>query len=186
MSKNYKGKIGLFQLFICLLAAATLFIPYVIEPQMEFAYTRLLPIANSELNAAQDVFIRALLSAADITEKIPEIVFTLLPYCIYVFYLIVVIDVICSLLLMLLRNEPLRIILRVISVILGLALLVIFVVNLATVTGFLAYFVEDGFGENAKIFDCVKNQGFLYFLGLCLFSYVMMKRHVLSFYCKKR
>lgn len=181
MAKDYEGKIGIGQLILCLLAAATLCIPYVLEPQMEFTFKRIIPIGDSAVSADQGAYITAIAETLGIASSIPEAIFNMLPYSIYAFYGIIAFDLVFTLLMMILRNEILRQILRALSILLGFVLLVLALVNLLTVAGFFAKYLSGGFGE-IEIFDCIKNYGLLFFLGLTVFSFICMIKQFSSFF----
>lgn len=181
MAKDYEGKIGIKQLILCLLAAATLCIPYVLEPQMEFTFNRIMPIGNSAVSADQGTYIMAILDTIGIVSSIPEAVFELLPYTIYAFYGIIAFDIFFTLLMMILRNEIIRQILRALSIFLGFVLIVLSLLNLLTVAGFFARYLSGGFGDS-EIFDCIKNNGLLFFLGLTVFSFICMIKQFSSFF----
>ena len=182
MAKDYEGKIGLAQLFLCLLAAATLAIPLAFEPELDFAFNHVMPIAESDINAIQITFIQAFLETLNLTSLVPESVFEIIPYVIYAFYAVLAFDIFFTLVMMILRNEIMRIILRAISVLLGFVMLAVFLVSLVSVAGFFTYYLNDGFGDGALIFDCIKNSGFLFFLGVTLFSIITAIKQFSSFF----
>ena len=181
MAKDYEGKIGIGQLILCLLAAATLCIPYVLEPQMEFTFNRIMPIGNSAVSADQGIYLMAILEQIGVASSIPEGIFKILPYTIYAFYGIIAFDLVFTLLMMILRNELIRQILRALSILLGLALIALFLINLLTVAGFFANYLSGGFG-GSEIFDCIKNNGLLFFTGLTVFSFICMIKQFSSFF----
>ena len=181
MAKDYEGKIGIGQFILCLLAAATLCIPYVLEPQMEFTFSRIMPIGNSAVSADQGTYIAAIMETLGIASSIPETVFKLLPYTIYAFYGIIAFDLVFTLFMMILRNEIIRQILRAFSILLGFVLLALVLVNLLTVAGFVTNYLSGGFGER-EIMDCIKNSGLLFFLGLAIFSFICMIKQFSSFF----
>ncbi|MEG9429568.1 MAG: hypothetical protein VZQ61_01370 [Christensenellaceae bacterium] len=181
MSRDYEGKIGIGQLLLCLLAAATLCIPYMLEPQMEFTFNRIMPIGDSAVSADQGAYLMAILEQIGIASAIPETIFKMLPYTIYAFYGIIAFDIVFTLFMMILRSEIIRHLLRALSILLGLALLVLALVNLLTVAGFFAKYLSGGFGER-EIFDCIKNNGLLFFIGLTVFSFICMAKQFSSFF----
>ena len=181
MAKDYEGKLGIGQLILCLLAAATLCIPYVLEPQIEFTFNRILPIGNSAVSADQGTYLLAIFDKIGITASIPESVFKILPYSIYAFYGIIAFDLFFTLVMMILRNEIIRQVLRVFSVLLGFVLIALVLVNLLTVAGFFVNYLAGGFGER-EIMDCIKNSGLLFFAGLAVFSFICMIKQFSSFF----
>ena len=62
-------------------------------------------------------------------------------------------------------------------------MIAIFIVNLLTVAGFFAYYMNGGFGDEL-IFDCITEQGLLFFLGVTVMSAVGMVKYFSSFFGK--
>ena len=181
MARDYEGKIGIGQLLLCLFAAATLFIPYVFDPQIEFTFNRIMPIGNSFVSADQSVYILAIFEKLGIAAAVPEAIFKILPYTIYVFYGIIAFDIVFTLFMMVLRNEIVRQSLRALSIFFGFVLFILFIVNLSAVAGFFAKYLSGGFGDT-PIIDCIKNNGLLFFLGLTVFSLICMIKQFSSFF----
>lgn len=181
MAKDYEGKIGIGQLLFCLIALATLLIPYTLDP-MIFSFDKIMPIGNSVINEAQNNYIAEFFST--LSFPVPEAIYQVTVYVVYAFYGIVALTLFLTLVMMLLRNEPLRQILRALSIIAGLLMLAIMLVHLVTVAGFFTYYLNGKFGEGALIFDCITNQGLLFFLGITVFSALGMVKHFSSFFGK--
>lgn len=184
MTKDYEGKIGIGQLFLCLLAAATLAIPFVFEPQIDFAFNSIMPIGENAITALQSSYFSALMNTVGVAEYIPETVNEFLPYTLYVFYGILAFDIFFTFVLMILRIEVLRVLIRALSVLLGFATLAVFLVSLATTAGFFTFYIDGGFGEGAMIFDCIKNFGLPYFFGVTVFSIIVTVKQFSSFFGK--
>ena len=184
MSKDYEGKIGIGQLILCLIAAATLLIPVAIEPAVIFAVNKITPIGTtSEVAAVQITFSRAVFEALNMVDKIPEPFFNSLPYAMYGFYGIVAFDLLFTLILMVLRSEILRQIARAVSIFLGFIMIFITLAFIPAIAGFFTYFMQGGFGD-ALIFDCIKNGGLLFFAGLFIMSIVVTTNQFSSFFGK--
>lgn len=184
MSKDYEGKIGIGQLILCLFAAATLLIPIVIEPSLVFAFEKIMPIGTtSEIAAMQTKFIQSIFEAANIYDKLPAEIFSILPYSIYAFYGIVAFDLVFTLFIMISRSEILRQILRAFSIFLGFVLLIIVLANVPAIAGFFTCYFNNGFGDKL-IFECIKNEGFLFFLGFFVLAVIVMINQFSSFFGK--
>lgn len=184
MSKDYEGKIGIGQLILCLVAAATLFIPLAIEPSVIFAFSKITPIGGtSEIALMQTTYSQALFETLNLYEKIPATFFELLPYSIYAFYGILAFDILFTLILMVLRSEILRQIVRAVSILFGFIMIIIMLASIPAVAGFFTHFMRDGFGDRL-IFDCIINEGLLYFFGLFFLSIIVMVKQFSSFFGK--
>ncbi|MBP5465982.1 MAG: hypothetical protein J6Y43_00255, partial [Clostridia bacterium] len=118
-----------------------------------------------------------------IMEHIPEIVINdIIPYGFAAFYGILAFDIVFAILLMIIRSEVLRVLLRTISVLLGLVMIAVNIVMLATVAGvFTSYFRS---GTEMPIFDYIKNSGVIFFFGVMLFSLIAAKKQFSSFFGK--
>ena len=184
MVKYYEGKIGIGQLILCLVAAATLFIPVVIEPSIVFAFNKIIPIGTtSEIAVMQTTFVQSLFETAHLSDKIPTALFDILPYSIYAFYGIIAFDILFTLVLMIARSEILRQILRAFSILLGFILLIITIASIPAIAGFFTYYFNNGFGD-VLIFDCIKNEGLIYFVGLFALSFIVTIKQFSSFFGK--
>ena len=179
--KDYEGKIGIGQLILCLLAAATLCIPYVLEPQMIFTFNQVMPIGNSVVSVDQSAYLAAIFETLNVASRIPEAVTNILPYALYVFYGIIAFNILFTILMMFLRNEIMRQLLRALSILFGFVLILVSVVNLLTIAGFFSKYLAGGFGDSA-IFDCIKNNGLIFFVGLTVFSFICMIKQFSSFF----
>lgn len=185
MTKDYEGKLGFGQLFFCLLAAATLFIPYALEPSINFSFNNIMPIANSVITSTQATYVGSFLTGTvGLSGTIMEIINTIVPYSVYIFYGIIAFDLLFTLILMILRNEIVRQIVRLLSVLLGFVMLIASIFLIVTVVGFFTYYLNNGFGEGKAIFDCIKNNGLLFFAGIAVFSFIGTIKQFSSFFGK--
>ena len=181
MAKNYEGKIGIGQLFFCIIAAATLFIPITFDPEMTFAYKTLLPVAEGDATFIQLLYLGNVFSAFSIPE-LPTIVNQLIPYAVYAFYAVVAYDFVFILLLMIIRVDGLRKLFRFFGILLGFVMLAAFIVSLATVVGFVLAYIGGAFGDGVGIIDSAKNGGALFFLGVTIMSLVGTIKQFSSFF----
>lgn len=181
MTKDYEGKLGIGQLIFCIIAAATLLIPFTIEP-IEFSFNHIMPIAKSEINGIQNFYLLALFDTIGITEAIPQVIYDILPYALYAFYGILAFDIVFALLLMIIRNEVMRVIFRAISVLLGFIMLAANIVMLATVAGVITYYLK--YVSETPIFEFLKNSGVFFFLGVMIFSLIGTVKQFSSFFGK--
>lgn len=189
MAKDYEGKIGIGQIIFCIFAAATLFIPFVMDPEIIFTYKFLLPteeypFASNIVTLSQLGFVNSVFSLAGISEAVPEIVFQILPYTVYAFYAIVAFDLLFVILLLILRFEGFRKTLRAFSILFGFVMLILMIVFLASVVGFFTLYASGAYGEGAEIFACIKNTGVIYFFGLFVFALIGMIKQFSSFFGK--
>ncbi|MBO4251441.1 MAG: hypothetical protein J5911_02130 [Clostridia bacterium] len=184
MSNNYEGKLGVGQLIFCLFAFATLLIPLTLDPSLVFAFNEITPIGTtSGVALIQTGFITALFDIIKLSSVLTPEILNLLPYSIYAFYAIVAFDLVFGIILMMARVESLRIILKVISVLLGFVMLAVTIISLMPVVGFFAQYFSGAFGE-ALIIDCIKNTGIMYFFGFMIFSLILMICQFSSFFGK--
>ncbi len=183
MTKDYEGKLGIGQIIFCIIAAATLLIPFTIDP-MEFSFNHIMPIAESDINVWQNAYISILFDIAGIADKIPQIIYDIIPYGFVAFYGILAFNIVFALLMMIIRNEVMRAILRAISVLLGFVMLAVNLVMLASVAGVFANYFKNLAGSGAPIFDYLKNSGVIYFLGVMVFSLIGMVKQFSSFFGK--
>ena len=184
MSKYYEGRISAGPIILCLFALATLFIPLAIEPNIIFPFSKIMPISNtSDLCVLQANFSFVVFDALSIADQIPAEVFNYLPYTIYAFYGIVLFDLLFSIILLIIRSEVLRQIIKAISIILGIAMIIVTLASILPIAGFFTYYLSGGF-DGALIFDCIKNQGLLYFVGFFIFALIIMIKQFSSFFGK--
>ncbi len=184
MTKDYEGKIGIGQLLFCLIAAATLFIPFAFEPSINFSFNNIMPFGDSVITAAQATYINSFAATVGIPESVMEIVNTIAPYSVYAFYGIIAFDLLFTLILMVLRNEIVRQIVRIFSVLFGFVMLLANVYLILTVAGFFMYYFNNGFGEGQPIFDCMKNNGLFFYFGVMVFSFIGTIKQFSSFFGK--
>ena len=85
---------------------------------------------------------------------------------------------------MIIRVEGLRKFFRVIGILLGFVMLVITVVMLATIVGFVIYYMVGGFGDGAAIFDCIKSYGLAFYTGVFVFAIIATVKQFSSFFGK--
>nr|MBO4518314.1 hypothetical protein [Clostridia bacterium] len=185
MAKDYEGKLGIGQIIFCIIAAATLCIPFIIDP-MEFSYDHILPIAESDINFWQDGYIHVLFETVGIADKIPQVIYDIIPYAFVAFYGILAFDIVFALLMMIIRNEVMRVLVRTISVLLGFVMLAVNVVMLATVAGVFANYFKYVSDTGTPIFDYLKNSGVIFFAGVMIFSLIAMVKQFSSFFGKTR
>ena len=62
-------------------------------------------------------------------------------------------------------------------------MIVITLANILPVAGFITSYLNDAFG-NTPIFECILNEGLLYFLGLFIFSMIITVKQFSSFFGK--
>lgn len=186
MTKDYEGKLGIGQIIFCIIAAATLLIPFTIDP-MEFSFNHIMPIAESDINVWQSEFyLPALYEVIGITDKVPQVINDIIPYAFVAFYGILAFDIVFALLMMIIRNEAMRVILRAISVLLGFVMLAVNLVMLASVAGVATYYLKYVADSGTPIFDFLKNSGVFFFFGVMVFSLIGMVKQFSSFFAKTR
>lgn len=181
MSRIYEGKIGFGQLLLCLIAAATICIPFAIYPQIEFAFNHLLPIGENIVSTSQTTYLTSILESLSILSAIPESLFNIFKYALYAFYGIIAFDILFTLIMMVLRNEIVRQILRALSFFFGFILIIVTIISFLTIAGFFTTYNAGGFGD-AALLDCIKNNGLFFFLGLAIFSFICMIKQFSSFF----
>jgi hypothetical protein len=179
MTKDYEGKIGIGQMIFCLVALATLFIPFAFATNSS-ALDNLMPFGDSVITKAQANYLSAFISLLSFSVEIPSEV----SYLIYAFYGIVGLTLLLTLLMLFLRNEPVRQLLRGLSIFTGFIMLAIFLVNLFTCAGFFSYFMGDGAEENIQLVECITEKGLIFFLALTFMSALGMIKHFSSFFGK--
>lgn len=185
MTKDYEGKLGIGQIIFCIIAAATLLIPFTIDP-MEFSFNHIMPIAESDINVWQNAYINILFDTVGIADKIPQVIYDIIPYGLAAFYGILAFDIVFALLMMIIRNEVMRVLLRAISVLLGFAMLAVNLVMLASVAGVATYYLKYVADSGTPIFDFLKNSGVFFFFGVMVFSLIGMVKQFSSFFAKTR
>lgn len=184
MTKDYEGKIGIGQLIFCLIAAATLVIPFTFDPSINFSFNNIMPIGNSVITSIQATYIGSFATTVGIPDSVMEIINTVAPYSVYAFYGIIAFDLLFTLILMVLRNEIVRQIVRTFSILLGIVMLLASIFIIASVVGFFTYYMNNGFGEGQAIFDCMKNNGLFFFAGVAIFSFIGSIKQFSSFFGK--
>ena len=182
MVKEYQGKLGIGQAFFCIIAIATLAIPFALDP-MVFTFNLAMPIGGPNyITNIQEMFVSAVIDGFAIQDYVPEIVTQLLPYSLYAFYAVIAYDFLFIILLMILRFDGLRVFFRIIGVLLGFVLLAVAIIALATVVGFVMYYLAGDFGDGASILDCIKNNGVLFYLGVTIFAFIATGKQFFSFF----
>ena len=173
MTRDYEGKLGIGQMFFCILALATLFVPFALST-MTFAVSSFDNIATAQSN-----YLTAFVQLLSFSITLPSAI----SYVIYLFYGIVGITFLFTLIMMFMKNELVRQTLRLISVIIGFVMIAIFLINLLTVAGFFTFYMNGGFG-NELIVDCITEKGLLFFLALTFMSAIGMIKYFSSFFGK--
>ena len=173
MTRDYEGKIGIGQMIFCLLALATLFVPFALSTN-ELAASSFDKIATAQANYLGD-FSQLLSFSLTIPEGISVII--------YIFYGIVGVTLALTILMLFLRNELIRQILRILSIFTGFIMIAIFLINLFTIAGFFAYYMNGNFGDKL-IVDCMTEEGLIFFLAITIMSAVGMVKYFSSFFGK--
>ena len=179
MTKDYEGKIGIGQMIFCLIALATLLIPFAFATNSS-ALNNLMPIGDSEISKAQTNYLSAFISLLSFSIAVPSAV----SYLIYAFYGIVGLTLLFTLLMLFLKSEPVRQLLRTLSVFTGFIMMAIFLINLCTCAGFFSYYLNNGFGGDALIVECITEHGLIFFLAVTFMSALGMVKHFSSFFGK--
>lgn len=162
-----------------LVVLCTAFIPFSFNGGTVLTYTKLPVIGDSTILAYSAKAAQGLQTLIGIPAEFMKYINYAYEYYLYGFYGILLADILFSLILILTRLNALRILFKFFSVIFGIAMLVLMIVNLGYTVGILyLYVINAGFDQ---ILTVILGEGIIYALALTLFSGIFIKRQFVWF-----
>lgn len=180
MSKNITVGQCVKMIVLCvILIAVSLFIPFSFMKdgafELSFTFSKLPLIGNGEfvLTALQslDGFGRFI----TMPETVTNILTYPMSYFIYVFYSILLIDLIFAIFLLIFKNNILRRIFRIFSIIFGILMIVIALCSVITILGFIGQMLSVNF-DMEVITKILTENGLITFIALLSISCTMIKK----------
>lgn len=183
----------LMTLLIALIAAATLAIPFIIDDangSITYSYQVMPFLKLSETPISLEFMANidnSLLALFNLTldEQLLNLIYNVSYYTIYAFYGIIAFDIVFALLTLLTQFSGIRVFARIISIIGGIAMIFIAIISLAHIIGLINYYIIlSGTFQPDLIMQIIKLSGVLLFIGMFIFSLVLI-RNQFSWFAKK-
>ncbi len=163
----------IFSIFILCLALIPL--SFATDSNGEAAYTVLPIIGNGKIVDAQKIYVDALLNKFGLM-AMPEVVLyaqIAVEYCFYVFYGILVANVLFNLVLILVRLPLFRILFKIISILAGFAMIIVSVTLLATIIGFFISFIDAATPLN-QLGEAILGSGIIFVFINMIFAFALI------------
>ncbi len=159
----------IFSLVVCLLT----FIPYTFgNAGLNFTFKFLPLIGNGEIMNTPELITNGLVSLLSLDASVMDILTIGLNYYVVVFYGIVLFDILAAIVLIIFRNNVLRIIFKVISIIAGIVMLLIAVLGIVYILGLVGG-IASGTIQLDNVISHLENTGILFILILIIFACFM-------------
>ncbi len=170
--KNVDIKQCVGMLIFSIFTICTIFIPFKFAGP-DFAFNHLPVIGNGDIVTSQLSYTSSIFSMLKMS--MPSIFETIANASIYIFYGIVLFDLLGALLLIIIRSSVLRIIFKVISIFAGFAMLLMFFVHLFYIFGFIA-FIAENLNADINVLNLIQEGGLIFIVVLFLFSFLLISK----------
>ncbi len=161
-------------IIFCIITIATIFVPYMISSEVKLTFTALpligdgniMKILNNQVFGLTSLFnVSGLVISTSLLETISTVVQIV---CIYGFYGIVIFHLLFSILVLATRVNAIRVIGKVFSIILGIVMIFIFLIQIAVLILLIVNCIS------ADGFYYLLDNGIIYFIVLTIFSFAMI------------
>ena len=159
-------------LIFSIVAICTILIPFKFSGA-DFALYHLPITGNGELVLFQADYVCAIFQMAGITA--PKFLLTISNISLYVFYAILIFDFLASLLLICWRNNVVRIICKIISIIAGVAMIAICLLYFFYIIGFIANIASNLTAELNTLL-LIQEGGLLFIFAIFIISFLLISR----------
>lgn len=161
-------------IIFCLIAIATIFVPYMVSSEVKLTFTalplvgdgKIMEILNNQVFGLNSLFSASGLAISTTTLETVSTVVQIV--CIYGFYGIVAFHLLFSLLVLITRVNTIRVIGKVFSIIFGLVMVIIFLCELAVLILLIVNCIS------ADGFYYLLDNGIIYFIVLTIFSFALI------------